>query len=409
MRSKHYIATVVALIFFSLISVNRCLSSTIEDGFDKDIVNANTRFGIKLFNDLIGLDPGKNVFISPSSISTALTMVYIGSAGVTRNEMAATLTLQEISLTRINTANSSLKRLLEEPGADVRLSIANSIWMPVEVVINPKYKQMVKQYYQAEVTNLDFNDSASPSVINNWVKENTEGKISKIVDSINSSCLLILINAIYFKGNWAMAFDKSLTTDRPFSLINGRRKQCPMMSQSGSYRYLRGRDFQAVSLPYGKGKVSMYVFLPDQETTLEAFFNNLTYENWQRWMGMFSEMEGDIILPRFKIDYEITLNETLQNLGMPTAFNPNRADFKRIFKFPQPVYISKVKHKTFVEVNEEGTEAAAVTFAGMELGAIEAPPPPERFSMVVDRPFFCAIRDNKTGTVLFMGAIVEPE
>jgi len=399
-------AMVVAVLSVALMPGNPCLASDSKDAPDKDVITANTRFGLKLFTDLAG-KTRENVFISPSSVAMALTMLCIGSGGSTYNEMANTLALKGLSLESINTANASLKQLLEEADPKVRLSIANSIWLPLAVTINSRFKKMVQEFYQAEVTSLDF-DSGAAAVINEWVKKNTEDKISKVIDVLDSSCRLVLVNAIYFKGSWTAEFNEARTKKRMFTRLDDSQKKHPMMSQSGNYRYLGSRDFQAVRLPYGNGTVSMYIFLPGKKTTLEEFISTINYKNWQKWMSRFDYMKGDITLPRFKIEYEVTLNEAMQRLGMKDAFSPVRANFKRIFKFEQPIYIDQIRHKTFVEVNEEGTEAAAVTVVemapGSAPGAVE-----ERFSMVVDRPFVCAIRDDTTGTILFMGAIVDPQ
>jgi serpin B len=177
-----------------------------------------------------------------------------------------------------------------------------------------------------------------------------------------------------------------------------------MMSQSGKYNYYKGKDFQAVSLPYGSGRMSMYVFLPDKSTSLDRFEKNLTVADWETWMKSFRVAPGELMLPRFKIDYEVELNDALKALGMAEAFDSNRANFSGIAQ--GGIYISRVKHKTFAEVNEEGTVAAAVTGITAQVTSMQIPQ--ENFIMKVDRPFFVAIRDNVTGTVLFMGSIADP-
>ena len=201
----------------------------------------------------------------------------------------------------------------------------------------------------------------------------------------------------------------SETREEDFNLADGSQKKLPMMAQSGKYNYYQDKDFQAVSLPYGTGRISMYVFLPDKSTTPDQFERNLTAENWETWMRSFREAPGEVMLPRFKIEYEVELNDALKALGMAEAFDPHRANFSGIAQMSQAekIYISEVKHKTFAEVNEEGTEAAAVTSVGMQVTSARLPQ--ENFIMKVDRPFFLAIRDNLTGTVLFMGSIVDPE
>ncbi|MGH7456954.1 MAG: serpin family protein, partial [bacterium] len=188
--------------------------------------------------------------------------------------------------------------------------------------------------------------------------------------------------------------------------LNGAKKQHPMMSQTGRYRYLENDEFQAISLPYGAGSMSMYIFLPGKNSNLNTFLANLNAAKWESWMTQLRSQEGNITLPRFKLEYEVVLNNALKALGMESAFDPQRANFKEMCAVSPGanVFIGEVKHKTFVEVNEEGTEAAAVTSGGMRATAYIPP-----FNVVIDRPFFCAIRDNQTGTMLFMGTIVEPK
>ncbi|MCL6754565.1 serpin family protein [Nostoc sp. CCCryo 231-06] len=373
---------------------------------DTKIVESNNKFGFKLFSEVLKGDKGENnVFISPSSVAIALAMTYNGASGSTQQAMAKTLELQGMNLAEINSSYAAaLKQLLDNQDAKVQLSIANSLWANQDVSFAPDFLKRTQGFYQAKVSNLNFQDAAASSIINNWVKENTKGKITKIVETIEPNQVLFLINAIYFKGNWSNEFDKNQTAQYPFYITSGRRKQHSMMSQEGDYRYYESEQFQAVSLPYGKdGKVSFYIFLPKQNSNLKAFYQNLNVENWEKWMAQFSKQKGFIRLPRFKTDYDVTLNDALKSLGMEEAFS-NKANFSGMGK---NFAISQVKHKTFVEVNEEGTEAAAATSVGIVATSLRDEPEP--FRMIVDRPFFCAIRDNQTGSLLFMGSIIEPQ
>lgn len=372
---------------------------------DTKLVNANNKFGFKLFSELLKKESSeKNVFVSPSSVAIALAMTYNGASGSTQKAMARTLELQGMNLSEINSSYAALKKLLENPDANVQLTIANSLWANQNTSFKSDFLKRNKDFYNAQVTSLNFQDAEAPNIINNWVKDNTQGKISKIVDQIQPDQVLFLINAIYFKGKWSNEFDKSQTATLPFYLASGQQKQHPMMSQDGDYRYQENDQFQAVSLPYGKdGKVSLYIFLPKQNSNLKTFYQSLNAENWDNWMAQFRRREGSIRLPKFKTDYDVTLNDALKALGMGEAFS-NQANFAGIGK---NLAISQVKHKTFVEVNEEGTEAAAATSATITLTS--AATPTEPFKMIVDRPFFCAIRDNQTGSVLFMGSIMEPQ
>ncbi|NET60337.1 MAG: serpin family protein [Symploca sp. SIO2E6] len=372
---------------------------------DEKFVAANTKFGFKLFSEILKQQQDENIFISPTSVAIALAMTYNGASGETQQAMADVLELQQLSLKDINQAHHLLQTSLTTADPQVQLSIANSLWVKQGVPFKGEFLQTNQQFYSGKVTELDFASPEAPKVINSWVKENTNGKIEQIVEQLQPDHLLFLINAIYFKGNWSEQFDKSKTTERPFYLTDGTTKQHPMMSQFGNYRYTENDSFQAISLPYGGGRLSLYVFLPREDTTLETFQQQLTYENWQQWMNQFQMRDGEIQLPRFQFDYDIQLNDALKALGMEAAFTASQADFSNMTA--APVKIDEIKHKTFVEVNEEGTEAAAATSVGVAITSVTIPKSP--FQMVVERPFFVAIRDNQTRTVLFMGSVVEPQ
>ncbi|MBE9125100.1 MULTISPECIES: serpin family protein [unclassified Coleofasciculus] len=371
---------------------------------NSQLVAANTRFGFNLFSEILKQESDQNVFISPTSVAIALAMMYNGASGETQQEMAKALELQGMSLQDINEGNQALKASLANADSEVELSIANSLWAKEGIPFKPEFLHSNQQFYKAKVTELDFANPDAPQVINTWVKENTNGKIPQIIDQIKSDDILFLINAIYFKGNWTDKFEENQTTERPFSLEDGTQKQHPMMSQFGKYRYYENDEFQAISLPYGEGRLSFYVFLPHETANLDTFQQQLTTENWQQWMNQFRQRNGSIVLPRFKLEYGVELNDALKALGMESAFGDG-ANFANLSEFP--VGIDQVTHKTFVEVNEEGTEAAAVTSIGAVTTSISIPEEP--FRMVVNRPFFCAIRDNQTGTLLFMGSIREPQ
>lgn len=379
----------------------------VSDELRSQLVGADTRFAFRLFGELVGQDAGKNVFISPVSVALALAMTYNGARGETQEAMAKTLELTGMSLDEVNQASADLQSRLLNPEPRVQLTIANSLWARKGFPLLPEFVRRNRDYYGAEVNSLDFAARSAPATINDWVKKNTGGKIDKIVgDSISPRIVLLLINAIYFRAPWTVPFDKKATQPGPFTLPDGQKLTVPLMRQAGKYQYYRGQGFQAVSLPYGeKRRVSLYIFLPDEGASLEQFYQGLSAESWARWMGEFKEAQGQIVLPRFKLQYEKSLNDTLKALGMGIAFDPARADLHGISDTREQLWIDEVKHKTVLEVHEEGTEAAATTMVAIAVSAA----PGEPFTMVVDRPFFCAIRDNETGTVLFMGSIVRPE
>jgi serpin B len=369
------------------------------------LVAANTRFGFKLLKQLLKQDADENIFLSPSSMATALAMTYNGAREQTQQAMAKTLELQGMSLQEVNGANAALKATLENLDPKVRLSIANSLWARNEFPLNPEFVQKSEEFYGAKVKGLNFSDPSTPEIINTSIEQSTNGKINQIVDKIDPTTNLFLINAIHFKGNWTREFEKTATQERPFTLLNGTQKQHLMMSQSGNYQYYQNELFQALSLPYGEGRLSMLIFLPNQKVGLKRFYESLNAQNWEKWITQFAIKEGSIVLPRFKLEYDISLSDALKALGMEVAFAPDRANFTGMTSNPaDSPHINQVKQKTLVEVNEEGTEAAATTSVEMNLISYA----PERFNMSVDRPFFCAIRDNQTGTILFMGSIVEP-
>ena len=381
-------------------------SKATGDAVDSRLVSANTKFGFKLFAEVAKQNAGTNVFISPASVGLALAMTYNGAVGETKQAMERALEIKGISHLELNQAYAQLRAALESADPKVQLSIANSLWGRKGLEFNPDFIQRNKQYYGAEVTALNFGDPSAPSTINAWVREKTKGKIDKIINTIEPQAILFLINAIYFKGKWAAEFDKAKTKVDQFTTLTGKQKPHPMMHQSGKYLYFEGNDFQAVSLPYGGGQVSMFLFLPAKGSSLVEFQKNLSAANWDLWMRQFAFTDGEIAVPRFKTEYEITLNDTLTALGMGIAFDAARADLSGIIKTSENVFISEVKHKTFVEVNEEGTEAAAATSVGVF--TTSAPQPRKPFRMIVDHPFFCVLRDNKTGTLLFMGSIYDP-
>lgn len=376
------------------------------DYVDPRLVSANTAFAFDLFHILREEKPGENIFISPASVSLALAMTYNGAAGETAGAMAEVLCFQGMSLDEINNAFSDLGTILQNPDPKVDLSVVNSLWARKGIEFYDDFLQRNRNYYGAEVAALDFNLPDAAATINRWVEQQTHDKIKDLIEApIDPEAVLFLINAIYFKADWAKPFDPKHTREIPFHLADGSSKQYPVMFQEGEYSYLEGDGFQAVGIPYGKtGRISMYIFLPGPDQTLADLYGRLTPEAWSSWAGQFREIEGMVGLPRFKFEYESTLNDALKSLGMEIAFDDTAADFSAMRPTPPRLYIAEVKHKTFVEVNEKGTEAAAAT--SVEIAAESAPA--EWFSLIADRPFFFSIVDNKTGSILFMGSVTDP-
>lgn len=378
-----------------------------DEVVDSRLISSNIKFGLKLYSQVAKESAGKNVFISPASVGLALAMTYNGAVGETKQAMERALETEGMNHAELNRAYAALRQALENPDPKVQLNIANSLWARQGVTFNPDFIQRNKQFYGAEVSTLNFGDPSAPATINSWVADKTKGKISKIVDSIDPHSILFLINAIYFKGKWTAEFDKAKTKEEPFTTGAGQQLRHPMMHQSGKYNYYEGKTFQAVSLPYGGDRVSMYIFLPANGASLSQLQSELTKTNWESWMKQFARVQGEVAVPRFKLEYEVDLNDALKALGMGIAFDPQRADLSGICQTSERAFINRVKHKTFVEVNEEGTEAAGATSVEVTVTSVMRPQKP--FRMIVDHPFFFAIRDNKTGTLLFMGSINDPK
>lgn len=371
---------------------------------DLKLVDADTKFSFKLFLEIIKQNKGKNIFVSPCSIAISLAMTYNGTSCETQTAVAQTLELQEMSLGEVNQANASMRKTLAKGEPHVQVYLANSLWVKEGIDFNPEFLRINNNFYHAKVSNLNFDDPNSLSIINNWVKQSTNGKIERIIDQIEPSSIMFMINAAYFKATWSTPFPKKATQEHPFTLLDGTQSQYPMMFQSGEYRYLQNEVFQAINLPYGEGRFSMYIFLPNHEVSINGFAENLSI-NWDKWINQFDLQQGYFGLPRFKFEYNIELNDPLKYLGMGIAFDERSADFSGICPIPQNICIDKIQHQTFIEVNEEGTEASAAT--SVEIVLKEFRPEPQ-FNMIVDRPFFCTIQDNQSKTILFMGTIVEP-
>lgn len=370
------------------------------------IAAASNAFGFDLLQQLQRQAANENVFFSPLSVSLALAMTYNGAVGETKQAMQRALRIEGMNHAELNKSSAELLDALKSSDPKIEMIIANSLWARGGALFNEAFLARNRQFYRAEIASLDFSSPQSVATINRWVAANTKGKISRIIDQISSDDVMFLINAVYFKGLWRKRFDKALTQTQPFHLSGGWRKQTPMMTQSGDYLYYRGDKFQAVSLPYGEGRISLCLFLPDRGSSLDGFLKSLSYQNWEKWINSFKNMPGDVKLPRFKLDYENSLNDALKALGMGAAFSASQADFSGI-RQQRDLFISEVKHKAVVEVNEEGTEAAAATSVG--IGITSVGPEPQRFTFVADRPFLMAIRDSQTGAILFMGAVKEPK
>ncbi len=378
------------------------------------LTESNNDFSCRLFREILKEQEKPNVFISPLSASLALSMLTNGASGVTEQEMLATLGFADYSVDELNAYYQTLILQLLTADPSVALGIANSIWMKegFSPVVNPLFLAVNQVCYDAEIRTLPF-DAVALAAINNWCKEKTKGCIPAILNEISPNAVMYLINALYFKGAWKKTFDEENTADRYFTKADGSRFKTPMMYKSDTVCWASDETITAIELPYGNEAFNMTILLPQEGKTMEDAVAALTPENWKKWDAMFAgtpnyrkpftgSLETDIVMPKFKIEWEMKLNAILSVMGMPSAFDSGKADFSDI---APGLFISFVKQKTFVEVNEEGTEAAAVTV--IEMGNTAMPDySPE---MHLDRPFLFAIREKASGAILFLGKIDEPK
>jgi serine protease inhibitor len=374
---------------------------------EQRIIEADNRLAIKLLNQVSvdTRDTLPNLFISPLSVAMALGMTYNGAAGTTEEAMRATLELDSMSLAEVNEANRSLIALLRGLDPQVRFQIANSIWYREEFAVEPAFLDATRTYFDARVEALDFHAPTAPRTINDWVNQQTNGLIPAIVpDPMPVDQLMYLINAIYFKGDWTQQFHKALTRPRPFRLSDGTSVDVPTMTyeDKGNVRLARTSAATVVDLPYGGEAFSMTIVLPGEGTTVEELVGSLTLEQWSGWITNLHSTRAELFLPKFKLENNFNLNATLAALGMGVAFT-EFADFTRMTP-NGGVLITDVLHRTYVDVDEEGTEAAAVTAVGMGVVCACQPPP-----IRIDRPFLFALRENLSGTILFMGVIRHPK
>jgi serpin B len=366
-------------------------------------VTADNAFGFRLLAETRKSKPGGNVFQSPVGLALALAAVANGADGQTWKEMSHTLGAEGLPLSEFNAGYRALLDHLNAIDPRIKLEIATSIWTGGNSQIKPAFLSRCQEFYRAQAMPLEFGSPAAVRAINDWVGQNTHGAIPTILDSpLPGNTRLIVLNAIYFKAAWELAFDKKLTRDQPFTLRDGGTDSLPRMTLKEKIGYLETSNFQAVVLPYTTRQASLFVFLPKE--SVDKFMPTLTPQNWEQWTRQFAVREGTLELPRFKLENTFQLNRELETMGMTRAFNI-RAEFGGISA--EPLQISEVEQKTFIELNEEGTEAAAVSGIRMRPTiAIRQTAPP--FTMIVDHPFYIAIRENATGAILFHGTIENP-
>ena len=362
---------------------------------EQRVSSAANQFSFALFQRLNAAQPDDNVFVSPLSVSFSLGMAMNGASAATLDQMRATLGFGTTELAEINNGYRGLIAL--EAGLDpsTTFQIANSVWYRQGFPFQTSFIDQVREAFDAAVNASPF-DAATVTAVNQWVNDKTNGKIPKILESISGDDVMFLINAIYFKGSWGEQFDPRLTVQSPFAAKDGG-QTVPMMNRSagsGTIRLSRSAEATVGELSYGNSAFVMTIVMPNEGGSIDQFAATLDAGRWDALLGAMQEGPYMVQLPKFRLTYGRTLNEDLQALGMVAPFDPNAADFSGMTS--ADVFISFVKHKTFVDVNEEGTEAAAVTATGI---ATTSMPP----CLCVNRPFIFAIRERFSGTILFMG------
>ncbi|MDX9757633.1 MAG: serpin family protein [Bacteroidota bacterium] len=368
---------------------------------ERAVLRANTDFGFTLFRTTAAVATDENLFLSPLSVSMALGMTANGAAGETAQAMRLALAQQGLSSTEINQSYRSLIDLLRGTDPRVRFNIANGIWNRAGFVPEQAFIDSNRFYFDADVRTLDFSRADAADIINAWVSQKTQGKIPAIVaPPIPPLTVMYLINAMYFKGTWATQFDPARTRDDVFKAPGDRDIPVKMMNGNADIRYLKDQLAEVVDLPYGWDRYSMAILLPRPDVTLATLRDALRPAQWQTWQEAMHETAMDLQIPRFTMEYETSLNDILASMGMGIAFDPSHADFSGISR-QMELFISQVKHKTFVQVNEEGTEAAAAT--SVEIGTTSVP---QVFR--VDRPFVFVIHERNTGAILFIGQVTAP-
>jgi serine protease inhibitor len=371
-----------------------------------DMSKSADRFNTFGFSLAQSLETSKqpNLLISPASVEIALGMAYVGAAGETADAMSHTLGLDTSSREAVLKDLAALQSTLKKSEQGVTLKVANGMWIDQSVRLNEEFSSDLAKAFKTTFEPLRFSDPATMAQINEWVSRETEGKISRLLE-IPPSPPIFLAAAVYFHANWANPFQKQADREQPFHLADGSTSKVKMMWQTGSFQYAKTPEYEVAALPYVRNRFAMYCFLPGR--SVDALVTQLRKSSWSELSAALRSTQGSVALPKFNVNYGVTLNEALSNLGMGIAFNPDRAQFIRMIDAPCRLFISSVLHKTLLEVDEEGSTATAATGTEMRITAIMRPR--EDFHLVFDRPFLVAITDQESGTILFFGIIGDPK
>jgi serpin B len=370
-----------------------------------EVIAYGNEFGVELFTK-VALEENKNLMLSPLSASAALTMLLNGCEGDTYDQLKATLKYPEnMTISEINEVYKSLVAQLLVVDPKVKLALANAIFYRQGFTVKNPFLSTMETDFNAEIAGLDFSLPSALTTINKWASDNTNGKIPKVLDVISSDAVMFIMNALYFKGDWSYQFDKSLTSDRPFYTDGSTSVNVSTMKGDIGSKVTYGTGYNAIELPYGCTNFTMVVIVP--EGTLSDFNASFDAERWNEITSAFDQSddygEVTVYMPKYKFSYEKYLNDQLKSMGMIDAFIPGVADLSGISD--ASIFVSFVKQNSFVEVDEKGTEAAAVTTIAI-FETTGMPPQPREF--VIDKPFVFAIRERTTNTLLFIGQVINP-
>lgn len=407
---------VILFLTFTLIVLASCSTNdeepqvpkTIElDEKSAQLIEADNAFGLELFQKIREESDKENIMVSPLSISLALAMAYNGADGDTKTEMEQAMKLNGLSPEQINNSYKMLIAALQSLDKDVIFEIANAIYYDQNFPVKTDFLNINSNYYDAEVNGIDFSAPAAIETINNWVADKTHNKIEKILEELSPNARMVLLNAIYFYGSWSVEFDEEGTKMLNFRNADGSNKEVAMMNKEDKLEYTTNNLFSAVKLPYGTGQYNMVVMLPATGENSQTVIDELSSSNWKSWNEDFETTDHVVVtMPRFKFEFDTKLVDVLKQTGMQKAFSDLDADFSQISDVN--LYISDVIHKTYIDVNETGTEAAAVTAIVFEVTSA-GPEGPQKIYFTVDRPFVFAITEKDTNAILFIGEVKNPE
>ncbi len=368
---------------------------------ESEIIENSNQFSFELLSRINQKHQNDNIFISPFSITTALSMTLNGANGETLEAMKETLGFGSMELEEINHGYADLVEFLFNLDKTVNLNVANSNWYKNEYHIKPEFETVLNEYYKAEIFGANFNDPKLKDDINNWIEDATNGKIKNMLDEVSEDAVMYLINAIYFKAKWKHQFEKGETQNRPFYLMDGSTIQAETMFSEGvriKHNYSNG--VRLIDLPYGNGQFYFTILLPDESSQVNELASNLTAESFANFLKDTTSYETQVFLPKFKLEYKEELLPILEEMGLKDG----GSDLSNLFVENLNLFISKVLHQSFLEVNEEGSEAAAATIVGVELTSM----PQEPAQIHINRPFVFFIRENHSNTILFSGKLMDP-